>query len=380
MTAQLCAASILVIIFIIIIRTKAFVRIVWFLEELRMNVGDVIRKYRKEAGMTQEEMADKLGVTTPAVNKWENKNSNPDIELLAPIARLLHISLDTLLSFQGELTPAEIKDIVREMDQMFDSQEYETVYAWALEKIREYPNCNMLIWQLAVILDARRLTDGVPDADKYDGQIIAWYETALSDEKEEVRRQAAESLFNLYLRKEQYAEAEKYLKYFLTNDPMKKIYQGRLYQAQGDKENAYTAFESVLFSTYQALNLTFTLMIETALEEGDFKKAHYLAEKLGAAAGLFEMGKYNECSPMLNVVCAEKNVEETYRVAVQLLESIDSLCDFRKSGLYRHMKFTELDRSFAMGYQEKIMELFKSKEDFGYMEGYKDWERLIGKG
>lgn len=49
--------------------------------------------------MTQEEMANRLGVTTPAVNKWENSNSKPDIELLAPIARLLDISLDTLLSF-----------------------------------------------------------------------------------------------------------------------------------------------------------------------------------------------------------------------------------------------------------------------------------------
>lgn len=33
------------------------------------------KKYRKEAGMTQEEMANRLGVTTPAVNKWENSNS-----------------------------------------------------------------------------------------------------------------------------------------------------------------------------------------------------------------------------------------------------------------------------------------------------------------
>ena len=42
-------------------------------------------------------MANRLGVTTPAVNKWENSNSKPDIELLAPIARLFDISLDTLL-------------------------------------------------------------------------------------------------------------------------------------------------------------------------------------------------------------------------------------------------------------------------------------------
>ena len=60
-----------------------------------MDIGIVIKKYRKEAGMTQEEMANRLGVTTPAVNKWENSNSKPDIELLAPIARLLDISVVT---------------------------------------------------------------------------------------------------------------------------------------------------------------------------------------------------------------------------------------------------------------------------------------------
>ena len=62
-----------------------------------MDIGVVIKKYRKEAGMMQEEMANRLGVTTPAVNKWENSNSKPDIELLAPIARLLDISLDYFL-------------------------------------------------------------------------------------------------------------------------------------------------------------------------------------------------------------------------------------------------------------------------------------------
>ena len=56
-----------------------------------MDIGVVIKKYRKEAGMTQEEMANRLGVTTSAVNKWENSNSKPDIELLAQIARLLDI-------------------------------------------------------------------------------------------------------------------------------------------------------------------------------------------------------------------------------------------------------------------------------------------------
>lgn len=100
-----------------------------------MQIGKTIRKYRKEKGMTQEEMANHLGVTTPAVNKWENENSYPDIMLLAPIARLLGISLDTLLSFQEELTAEEINSIVMEADQKLKISSYNEVFLWAKSTI-----------------------------------------------------------------------------------------------------------------------------------------------------------------------------------------------------------------------------------------------------
>lgn len=73
-----------------------------------MAIGDIIRKYRKNKGMTQEETAACLGVTTPAVNKWEKGNTLPDITLLVPIARLLGITTDELLSFKIELADEEI--------------------------------------------------------------------------------------------------------------------------------------------------------------------------------------------------------------------------------------------------------------------------------
>ena len=110
-----------------------------------MDIGSVIKKYRKDIGLTQEEMANRLGVTTPAVNKWENGNSTPDIELLAPIARLLNISLDTLLSFHEKLTDVEIEEIIMEMDHMFSKEGYEKTYEWAVSIIKKYPNCNTYI-------------------------------------------------------------------------------------------------------------------------------------------------------------------------------------------------------------------------------------------
>lgn len=90
-----------------------------------MSIGKVIRKYRKEKNMTQEEVAVRLGVTAPAVNKWENENSLPDIMLLAPIARLLGISLDTLLSFRDELTAEEINGIINELNEKLKTGSYE---------------------------------------------------------------------------------------------------------------------------------------------------------------------------------------------------------------------------------------------------------------
>ena len=76
-------------------------------------------------------MANRLGITTPAVNKWENENSYPDIALLAPIARLLGISLDTLLSFQEDLTGEGITAIVLETDQRLKTSTYDEVFLWA---------------------------------------------------------------------------------------------------------------------------------------------------------------------------------------------------------------------------------------------------------
>lgn len=135
--------------------------------------------------------------------------------------------------------------------------------------------------------------------------------------------------------------------------------------------------EELIFSEYHTLNCTFSLMISMAIEEGDIQKAHYFAEKAGAIAGVFEMGKYHEYSSMLEVVCAEKNVVETYNVVEQLLKYVDSLCDFRKSKLYQHMTFREPGSSYTKDLKEKLIAGFRDEEDFGYMKGYADWEKLI---
>lgn len=342
-----------------------------------MDIGSVIKKYRKEAGYTQEEMANRLGVTTPAVNKWENSNSKPDIELLSPIARLLHISLDTLLSFHEKLTDLEIEVLIQKMDKLFSEEGYEKTYQWAVNTIKKYPNCNMLIWQIAVMLDSRRIIGECDNPDKYDEQINAWYEIALNDEEEKIQHQAADSLFDFYLRKQDYAMAEKYLRYFSDYDPVKKVKMGQLYMKQGKTEDAYEKLEDVVFSTYTTLNLTFGTMLTQALEERNHEYAKFLAKKMNVLANAFDMGKYHECAAMLNVVVAEKDVEGTFKVAKQLLENVDTMGDFRESNLYQHMKFRDTENPYAKEMKKALLEGFRTEEEFSYMNGYEPWDQFI---
>ena len=60
------------------------------------DIGKNIRKYRKNSGYTQEELASLLHVTAQAVSRWESGAGKPDVSILVPLARTLGISLDTL--------------------------------------------------------------------------------------------------------------------------------------------------------------------------------------------------------------------------------------------------------------------------------------------
>ena len=69
------------------------------------SIGEKLYNHRKNAGFSQEELAEKIGVSRQAVSKWERDESSPDTENLIALARLYNISLDELVL--GEDTSKE---------------------------------------------------------------------------------------------------------------------------------------------------------------------------------------------------------------------------------------------------------------------------------
>ena len=79
---------------------------------LRM-INDNIKRYRKEKGYSQEEMAVKLHVVRQTVSKWENGRSVPDAEVLIRIAEILDVSVHDLLGI--EMEQDDVKDLTSEL-------------------------------------------------------------------------------------------------------------------------------------------------------------------------------------------------------------------------------------------------------------------------
>ena len=80
-------------------------------------ISSLIKTKRKEKGFTQEELANKLGVTEKAISRWETGRGTPDISLLIPLSKELKIEVSELLS--GE----ENKNITKNIEKIIEYEE-----------------------------------------------------------------------------------------------------------------------------------------------------------------------------------------------------------------------------------------------------------------
>lgn len=85
-----------------------------------VKVGAKISELRKSAGLSQEELAERLYVTRQAISKWENGTSVPSIDTLCEISRMFEISFEEILGlFDKEKIKVDKNDIFRGHDRSF---------------------------------------------------------------------------------------------------------------------------------------------------------------------------------------------------------------------------------------------------------------------
>ncbi len=147
---------------------------------MKLKIADNIRKYRKAFGLTQENLAERFGVSFQAVSRWENGTTYPDIELLPALAEFFGIGIDELMGATKEERKQASEEYYLRLNRTIDANERLSLLR---EIHREYPKDATIIWNLCSITDdleeKRRLTDllmDVCDDDTrvYIPQAIGW--------------------------------------------------------------------------------------------------------------------------------------------------------------------------------------------------------------
>ena len=115
---------------------------------MKINLADNIRAHRRAHALTQQQLADALGVTVGAVYKWEAGLSAPDLSLLVELADLFDTSVDVLLGYEAKNnkpadTAARLKAYLRDKDQ--------AGLAEAEKALLRYPNCFDVVYQSAML-------------------------------------------------------------------------------------------------------------------------------------------------------------------------------------------------------------------------------------
>ena len=96
-------------------------------EMKELNISKCINKKRKEKGITQEQLADYIGVSKASVSKWESGQSYPDILLLPEIATYFNITVDELIGYSPQLTKEDIKKIYKKFCKDFATKPFDEV-------------------------------------------------------------------------------------------------------------------------------------------------------------------------------------------------------------------------------------------------------------
>ena len=81
---------------------------------MKKTLGTIITELRKQHGMTQLELAEKMGVTDKAVSKWERDLSCPDINSIPQLAEILEVSVEDLMQVKKDhqASPSKIDEIM----------------------------------------------------------------------------------------------------------------------------------------------------------------------------------------------------------------------------------------------------------------------------
>lgn len=132
-----------------------------------------ISRLRKEHHMTQEQLAEALGVSFAAVSKWERGAATPELNLIAEIADLFEVSLDALIGYRFRNNDRQA--VIARLKQYFHDRSNDDIFTDIEKSLTRYPNCFEIVYYSARIYQVRGL---VQNQAEYARRALCLYQQA----------------------------------------------------------------------------------------------------------------------------------------------------------------------------------------------------------
>ena len=145
---------------------------------MKLRIGENIKNLRKRSDITQEALAEMLGVSTQSVSRWELGTCYPDMELLPMLSDIFKVSVDSLLGVDDTLEKTKTGEYLVRFQEAISNGRIDDCIRIAREGVEEFPNNYVLLNKLmyALFLSGDN-TGNIPDWKenmiKYDEEIVA---------------------------------------------------------------------------------------------------------------------------------------------------------------------------------------------------------------
>ena len=252
-----------------------------------MQLGKRIKELRIENNLTQEALAEQLGLSFQAVSRWENDLTYPDITLLPILANMFGVSVDFLLDVDVKKKEAEINAIIEEYSFLLNQGKTDENLILLEEAIKKYPNS----WEIKDALLHIYFTKSFdPDLKEYTDKAIKTANEILEKcVDDNIRYGAMQTLVLIYTSRKELDKAkqivEKLPMMIITREwfwPDVVTGEDRIHATQNIFDRFVDMFYLKLITTYGRADagkrdiplLKFKQFLDIVYEEGDYGFYH----------------------------------------------------------------------------------------------------------
>lgn len=340
------------------------------------NFSHNIRTLRKKSNLTQDALAEMVGVSNSAISKWELGTSLPDTSILPSLAKALNTDLNSLFSFREKLSRKDISSLTNNVKKILISKEYNSAVKLANEYFVEYPKEEELQLNISSQLLMFAGYDE-PDSGEFSDRItyiIPILQNLVNSSEPSIVNQSKFVLSQAYSNLENYSKSKDLLidlaKSSLDTDiPILSL----LLKDDSNKE----FIESSSLMLWQGVNKVISILDLTSAYLKDkpneaLKYTNISIELMNVFNSTINFAYYNKCKLLYSL----SKFEESAKAFKDFVISLTTFpISYSKHNLFNNVKLS-LDEDDQTVNRKNLVNLYLL-EDFPELESIKDYKDSI---